>query len=386
MAGIYVHIPFCLSRCAYCDFYSTTRPQRADDYLVALSQEMQARRQEPLSEGVAASVPFHTVYLGGGTPSVLTVAQMETLMATLRNHYVVADDVEATVEMNPEDIVSGAYAADAHSLLALRMMFNRVSLGIQSFDDQLLSIIRRRHNSSHAIEAVHKLQDAGFTNISVDLIYGLPGQTLEMWERDLDKAFSLGIQHLSAYALIFEPGTAITRWRDEGKVQEADEETSVAMYDSLCRKARLEGFEHYEISNFARPGFASRHNSSYWNGVPYLGFGPGAHSYDGLRTRRANKPSLEAYMTSPACQAHQSIEYLTDEELYNETVLCGLRTSKGIDLEAVRRRFGADRLDYLLRMAKPYLQGGLLINTLQFLHLSELAVMTSDDIISSLMA
>ena len=226
------------------------------------------------------------------------------------------------------------------------------------------------------------LQAAGCDNISIDLIYGLPGQTMEMWERDLDIAFSLGIQHLSAYALSYEDGTLLTRWRDEGRIHEADDELSVAMYESLCQHAREAGFEHYEISNFALPGRHSRHNSSYWTGEPYLGFGPGAHSYDGKRTRRANTEGQGGGSWSWNC----SVEHLTPSDLYDEAVMCGLRTARGIDLNAIRSRFGQERLDYLMRMAKAHLRDGRLIEKDGHLCLTRQALMVSDDVMSDLMA
>lgn len=425
MAGIYVHIPFCKSRCAYCDFYSTTRAEMVDAYVVALCNDIALRRNEQLSEGVASEVAIQTVYFGGGTPSTLKRSQLSTILNCIYENYHVEPDAEVTLEMNPGEFGSTSFpslieeatdsSSNASEEIGLRHV-NRVSLGIQTFDDELLRLIRRRHDSGTALGTVLQLQAAGVDNISIDLIYGLPGQTLEQWQHDLKVAFSLGIQHLSAYALSYEPGTLISRWRDEGRVHEVDEELSVAMYSELCRRAREEGFEHYEISNFALPGYRSRHNSSYWQGTPYLGFGPSAHSYDGLRTRRANNPALDKYIQyyssiiGPAANNLQSskpssqpfrnapfaLECLTDAELFDEAVMCGLRTSQGIDLTMLGHRFGRDRLNALLQAAGPHLDAGRLILDYAspsapspfatHLRLAESAIMISDDIMSDLMS
>ena len=271
----------------------------------------------------------------------------------------------------------------------------------------MLRFLRRRHDAETAINAVGQLQEAGIHNISIDLIYGLPGQTMELWQRDLDIAFSLGIQHLSAYALSYEEGTALWHMRQQGSICETDEETMVNMYELLCQRAQAAGFDHYEISNFALPGFQSRHNSSYWTGTPYLGFGPGAHSYDGLSTRWSNHPDLDTYLaywgspTAPTVAtpagrvaggfpagspSPRSIEHLTEAERYDEFVMCGLRTRQGIDLEALEARFGHQRHAYLLRMAAPHLNAGTLALSGHHLHLTQKSLMTSDDVMSDLMA
>ena len=412
--GIYVHVPFCRSRCAYCDFFSTIREEMAASYVEALCREITARRHE------LPHAHVRTIYFGGGTPSLLSPALLRQVLETIYEHYDVDAEAEVTLEMNPDDwpfTVSPckdeevSAARDDSDLTALlhqgtagKGRFNRVSLGIQSFDDALLRLVRRRHDAATAIQVVRALQHEGIDNISIDLIYGLPGQTMAQWEHDLDTTFSLGVQHLSAYALSYESGTLLTRWRDEGLVREVTDEQSVKMYERLCQRAREAGFEHYEISNFARPGFHSRHNSSYWTGAPYLGFGPGAHSYDGLRTRRANRPTLDEYisywsspfaggldddLSTKLCEETVpvvTVERLTDDELYDEAVMCGLRTSRGIRLEDISKRFGPDRLSYLRRMAEPHLRTGHLVEEDGHLRLSESAIMISDDIMSDLMA
>ena len=372
MPGIYVHIPFCRSRCAYCDFFSTTRETEAEKYIHALCREMISRRDE------LPRAHVRTIYIGGGTPSLLSPTLLRRILDTIYAHYDVDEDAEVTMEMNPDDSFDFAQLRE----------IKRVSLGIQTFDDNLLRLIRRRHDSQTATRAVKTLQATGCDNISIDLIYGLPRQTLEMWEHDLDIAFSLGIQHLSAYALSYEPGTPLTRLRDSGQIHEADDELSVQMYERLCRRAQEAGFEHYEISNFALPGYHSRHNSSYWTGVPYLGFGPGAHSYDGERTRRANRPDLDAYI-----DARESVvvEHLSPSDLINEVIMCGLRTASGLDLDTFAHRFGSPCLDDLLHAAAPHLAAHRLIllqngeNNHTRLRIDEQAWMVADDIMSDLM-
>ena len=436
MAGLYIHIPFCKSRCIYCDFYSTTRVAEMADYVSVLCQEIRSRCHELVDDDGFARV--RTIYIGGGTPSLLSPQQLARIFKVIHDNYVVEADAEVTVEMNPEDSVN----------LAQQREINRISLGIQTFDNDLLRFLRRRHSAERAVEAVRVLQKAGIRNISIDLIYGLPGQTLQQWEHDLDVAFSLGVQHLSAYALSYESGTQLWQLRQHGRVEEVADELSVEMYRRLCERARKAGFEHYEISNFALPGYHSRHNSSYWTGEAYLGFGPGAHSFDGVRTRRANTPDLGKYIEDPPltlpcrervecleghspspqplpcrvgsshfegqAQGRQtsqpaannadarsneitpslqgragggsSIEILSDSELYDEMVMCGLRTRCGIDLQHLLDRFGQQRYDYLLRCAHSHLTAGRLTITDGHLHLKESALMISDDVMSDLMA
>lgn len=400
MAGLYFHIPFCRSRCAYCDFFSTTREHESAAYVAALRRELVCRRSE------LAGVRVHSIYIGGGTPSVLSPTLLGQLLDDACAYYDVADDAEVTMEMNPDDVarqlpflcrrLAGEGKADKRGDgsddgsavgTASALAVNRLSLGVQTFDDALLSLIRRRHDSEGAIHAVKKLQAAGFRNISIDLIYGLPGQTMAQWEHDLDIAFGLGVQHLSAYALSYESGTLLTRWRDEGRIQEVEDSLSVDMYRCLCQRAREAGFEHYEISNFALPNYASRHNSSYWDGTPYLGFGPAAHSYDGRRTRRANSPDLDAYIKQCAADGNMAeTEHLSDAALYDEAVMCGLRTARGIDLSLMSHRFGAERRAYLLRQADRHLAAHHLVIADGHLRLTEAAIMISDDIMSDLMA
>ncbi len=368
MAGIYIHVPFCKSRCIYCDFYSTTDlSSQAEAYVTALRREMNMRRGE-LSE-----VPVETLYVGGGTPSSLPVPLLTDLLNSVADIYPLAEGAEVTVEANPDDVTDEWLSA------LRRTPVNRLSMGVQTFDDTLLHRLRRRHNSRQATEAVERCLAAGYTNLSIDLIYGLPGQTETMWEDDVRHALSLGVTHLSAYALSYEDGTPLTRMRDEGSIRETDEEVSLAMYRRLMELTDEAGWQHYEISNFCRSGFHSRHNSSYWQGVPYLGFGPAAHSFDGQRTRRWNLANLRDYIQTE-CAPHEC-EHLTDDELYDEYIMTRLRTSDGIQID----QLSPSRRDYCMTMAEKHLKRGMLTLKDGKLRLTRHGIFVSNDIISDLM-
>lgn len=358
MAGIYLHFPFCASRCVYCDFYSTTQVGKSKAYVKALCNELKLRSGYLSSNG--QSLPVETVYWGGGTPSTLGTGLMEEVFDTLYATFPVVQDAEITLEANPDDLSAEKIKAFS------KLPFNRLSMGIQTFSDDKLTFLNRRHTGQQAIDAVKACQDAGFDNISIDLIYGLPGQTAGQWEDDLDVAIGMNIQHLSAYALIYEEGTRLWEMRKKRIVEEADEETSLQMFDLLIDKLLNAGFEHYEISNFARKGCRSRHNSSYWKGIPYLGCGPSAHSYDG-RNRQWNTPNLELYLREVGCCASPEDfmeaawiekEQLSTAERYNDLVVTALRTCEGIDLSSLRHSFGDSFAAYCLRNAAPHLQKG----------------------------
>ena len=318
VAGFYIHIPFCKKRCLYCDFFSTTLLERRAEYVAALIKEIHARKNE-------ADEPIRTIYLGGGTPSTIEAQDIQRLLEAVDTK----EAEEVTMELNPGD-------ATPEYLRALKTIgINRLSIGIQSFQDDLLRLIGRRHNAAQAIEAVQMAQAAGFDNLSIDLMYALPTQTMEQWKADIETALRLGIQHISCYGLMYEEGTTLTQMRDKGELTPIDEETENAMYDYLCARLKEAGFAHYEVSNFALPGYEAKHNSSYWNGTPYIGVGAGAHSYVG-RVRSWNASDVEAYIRG---EAERESETLTDEELYNERIMLGLRTSQGIsEATSVRSR------------------------------------------------
>lgn len=370
--GLYVHIPFCQSRCIYCDFYSTVGGSALRRrYVDALCAELRARRPDFPAE------PPGTVYIGGGTPSQLSAGELEQLFGAVEACCAPADGAEVTLEANPDD-VTPAFAA-----LLARLPVNRVSLGIQTFDDDLLRLLRRRHSAAQARTAVERLHSAGLSNLSIDLIYGLPGQTLKTWDADLDAAFALPVVHLSAYSLMYEDGTPLSRMLKEGRVAEADEELSRAMFGRLMDRCEQEGMEHYEISNFARPGFVSRHNSSYWAGIPYLGIGAAAHSFDG-RDRRFNLPDLQAYMASPGNPPHE-VETLTEDERADELVMTALRTRRGLSLSDFALRHGEVACRKLLADAAPHLRRGWLVNRDGRIALTRSGLFVSDTVMSDLM-
>lgn len=367
MSALYIHIPFCQSRCIYCDFYSQTDLSLREAYVDALCQEIHERLHEPPS----------TIYLGGGTPSQLTTPQLRRLFQAIAETAPWPKETEITLEANPDDL-SPTRLAELRAL-----PINRLSLGIQSFNDERLRFIHRRHTAQQAIAAVYECHKAGFTNLSIDLIFGFPGQTLKEWEADLNQALSLPITHLSAYALSYEEGTPLTRMLQRGEVVEVDEQVSVDMYNLLCDKLSTAGFRHYEISNFCRPGFHSRHNSAYWTEVPYLGIGAGAHSYGG-HTRSWHPASISTYINNVRARAREA---LTPAQRFDERILTRLRTAEGLDLGRVAADFGEAWLADLLRQARPHLQAQRLCLSLDgtTLTLTRAGILVSNDILSDLM-
>ena len=343
VAGIYIHVPFCQGRCIYCDFYSTTEGEEwKSRYVDALLAELRMRRDElPLAR-------VHSIYIGGGTPSQLPVKALSGILNEVCRLFPVDSDAEVTVEANPDDVTPEWLAALSHTPV------NRLSMGVQSFDDALLRLIRRRHTAQQAVCAVEQAARHGISNVSIDLIYGLPTQTMEQWQADVHQALALDVQHLSAYSLSYEEGTPLWRMLEQGRIEEADEELSLCMYEHLIDSTRAAGFAHYEISNFCRPGRHSQHNSAYWHGVPYLGFGPGAHSYDGMRTRRWNLSDLKGYVQAAGSMPPHQSEVLTDDELYDETVMTRLRTSDGLSLDLLTAAYRA----YCMAQAEPHLRAG----------------------------
>lgn len=368
MAGIYVHIPFCARRCIYCGFFSTVREVEAARYVNALCMELEQRRD------YLQAAPVTTLYFGGGTPSRLTPQQIGQVIDRIRSLFGTSQLAELTVECNPDDITPGY-------ITALRASgVNRVSMGVQTFNDDLLRFLGRRHTARQAMDAVAICHNADIDNVSIDLMYGLPGQTPQIQQQDLQTATSLPVQHISSYCLSYEEGSPLDSLRKQKRIIPADDDTCAAMYDRMCTHLRDAGFEHYEISNFCRPGFRSRHNSSYWDGTPYLGVGAGAHSYNG-QTRQCNPNDLDAYMTgieqeSPAFQ----IEHLTPTDLYNEKLMLSLRTAQGLNLSTLSI---PDRLS-VLKSAESLISQGLLSQENNHLTIPESHFFISDTIISTL--
>ena len=373
MAGIYIHVPFCKTRCAYCDFYSTTLSELKSRYIDAVCQELLDRVTYLLGE------PILTIYLGGGTPSQLDGDELKKLFYHINKVYGLRDCQEITLEANPDDLT------EEYVEMLASLPFNRISIGIQTFHEPTLKLIGRRHTAQQAIEAVRRCQDYGFDNISIDLIYGLPGETPEIWEQDLQTAFNLNVQHISAYHLTYEQGTRLWEMLQRHDIKEIDEDTSVELFRILCKEMQQAGFEHYEISNFARPGYRSRHNSAYWHEVHYLGCGPGAHSFDGI-SREWNVASLANYIMAIE-NGHRDFERerLDVDTRYNEFIMTRLRTCEGFSLTDLKQRFGKTYHDYCLRLATPFIRQGLLIQEYNTLRLSREGIFVSDDIICDLM-
>ena len=371
MAGLYIHIPFCKKRCIYCDFYSGVDTSQKARYIRALAMEWESRRSE-LGES-----SIDTVYLGGGTPSQLTISELKSLFDRLSG-IDWGRCKEVTIEVNPDDLTE-SYIEGLTSL-----PINRISMGIQSFEDSDLSFLNRRHTSLQAVEAVKLCQASEFDNLSIDLIYGLPGQTLESWAKNIEMAISLKVPHISAYNLIYEQGTVLYRLLQEGKVEECDDDLALQMFDLLIDRLTCEGFEHYEISNFALPGCYSRHNTAYWQNVPYLGIGASAHSYDGY-TRSWNVADLRAYCDKieSGCMAY-TVEPLSRDDLYNDLVMTSLRTMWGLDLNKVKSLYGNDRYLYCLKQADGYIRSGHLNLTGECLRLTRKGLFISDAIMSDL--
>ena len=373
MAGIYIHIPFCKKRCIYCDFFSTTQSEKKSTYIHALCQELDMRKDYLEGEDI------ETIYLGGGTPSQLTQKELEEIFSSLYNIYKVKENAEITLEANPDDLTPEYI----HMLRTLPI--NRISMGIQTFQEETLKLLHRRHTAQQAIEAVKHCREAGFQNISIDLMYGLPGETLETWKEDLQQAIALHPEHISAYHLIYEEGTALWKLREQNQVEEADEDLSVTLFKTLIEELTHAGYEHYEISNFCLPGLHSRHNSSYWTGKKYLGCGPSAHSFNGT-SRQWNVASLDKYIQSiQQGELDYEIEELDIYTRYNDFVITTIRTHWGMSLSHLRSTYGENLYQYCLRMAKPHLEQGVLEIKEDTLKLTKEGIFISDGIMSDLL-
>ena len=375
MAGVYVHIPFCASRCSYCDFYSTLRLAEAGErYVEAVVAEARLR------SGELHSAAVKTLYLGGGTPSQLPLPLLEHLINGLRASIDLTAVEEFTIEANPDDVTPEWCAAVAE------LGVNRVSMGVQSFEDDILRFIGRRHTARQAVDAVANLRESGIMNISIDLIFGLPGQTVDSWTQSVEQAIDLAPQHISAYGLTYEEGTRLWHQRERGEVLEVPEEQCLEMYRILVDRLQAAGYVHYEISNFAMPGYHSRHNSSYWDDTPYLGLGAAAHSYD-CCVRRYNPHDLKQYIDKVnAGQPAYEQEELTRWERYDERVMLGLRTARGVDADRLRHDFGNEAWQHFIREAQRHIEvGNLRVTDDNRYVLTRDGIMLSDTVIRDLM-
>lgn len=373
MAGIYIHIPFCKKRCIYCDFYSSTDNRLVDKYIDALCIEIESRLHEIDKNNIT------TIYIGGGTPSQLSATQLGEIINFIKSKIDFSLIEEFTIEVNPDDVTND-YIKEC-----ITFGINRVSMGIQSFVDEELKIINRRHDSYQAIKAIETIKSAGISNISIDLIYGLPLQTIESWIYSIQKAIEMNVPHISCYNLSYEEGTALYRMREKGEIKECDEDSCIEMYDILVKMLADTDFEHYEISNFAKRGYYSRHNSNYWNLTPYLGLGASAHSFDGS-IRRYNPSSIQKYTSNIS---ESGIAYEEEQETlyeqFNEYIMINLRTMWGVNTQKVKTIFGEELRNHLIKYSRRFIESGDLKEKENTIVLSEKGIMLSDYIIRTLM-
>lgn len=370
MAGLYIHIPFCESRCIYCGFYSTTLSTLQERYVEAVCKEMELRKEE-------CSESIETIYLGGGTPSTLSGAALERLFLYINKVFLNDRDtqsMEITMECNPDDVCREGFL--------LPKMVNRVSMGAQTFSDDRLRFLHRRHSADEVRKAVQRLRSLGVGNISLDLMFGFPQETLADLNYDLEEILRLGVDHISAYSLMYEEGTPLHRMRAQGKVSEIDEELSLQMYERLIQGLEEAGFEQYEISNFARPGFRSRHNSSYWQRVPYIGIGAAAHSFNGRDVRSWNMSDIRRYIDAiEKGERPADAETLDEPTQYDDLIATAMRTREGVDLRMLKPKYR----EHLLRTSERFVDGGLLQLNDHHLHLTKAGLYISDGILSELM-
>ncbi len=377
MAGLYFHIPFCKTRCLYCDFFSSTSMQEKEYYVNALCRELN------LQKNYLEGEPVSTIYFGGGTPSQLSPKDLREILKTVTDLFQQdqknPEIREITLEANPDDITL------SYLDVLIGLGFNRISIGIQSFQDRELRFLNRRHDAAAAIQAVRNCQSAGFTNISIDLMYGLPGQTLETWEENLKQAIALNVQHISAYHLIYEEGTPLFRLLEKGEIVPVDEELSVRMFECIIDRLAEAGFEQYEISNFARRGYRSRHNSSYWDGTHYLGIGASAHSYNG-KSRQWNIASIPSYINEiNQGKIPMEPEEINHQSAYNDYIITRMRTREGVNLKELIRLFGEDKKIFCLKQAHKHIENKALALDEDRLHLTREGIFVSDGIMSDLM-
>jgi len=348
MAGIYLHIPFCRKACHYCNFHFSTQLQLLDEMAAALIKEAEMRRHETTEK-------IQTIYWGGGTPSLLSTDNLHKILETLYQYYPIDENIEMTLEANPDDITKEK-ASEWKSI-----GINRFSIGIQSFDDQNLAWMNRAHNASQSQTCINIIRDAGFENFSIDLIYGTPGQTLAAWEKEIDIALDKKIPHLSCYALTIEEGTALQHLIEQGKREAVNTDEQSDRFNLLVEKITDAGYHHYEISNMALPGFESQHNSAYWEGSPYLGFGPSAHSFNGKKRSWNIAHNIDYIRSIKEGNIPSTAEELTELDLLNEYIMTSLRSSKGLNKSRILNQWGEDKLKAIaMEMKKSMMVGHVL--------------------------
>ncbi|MCX6325576.1 MAG: radical SAM family heme chaperone HemW [Bacteroidia bacterium] len=373
MAGIYIHTPFCKKLCFYCDFYHIISSDDNSAFVDALLKEALLRKNYLGTETVT------TIYFGGGTPSVFSITELDTILNHINKLFRVEGNCEITIELNPDDV-------NSDYLRGLKKLnINRISLGIQSWRDSDLKMLNRRHDSAQATMALRETFKAGFENVTIDLIYGIPGMSQKEWASNLDFSFSFDIKHLSAYHLTIEPGTVFGKMLEKGLIAEIDEEESNSLFNILIEKAESAGFIHYEISNFGKPSYFSIHNSNYWKQIIYLGLGPSAHSFNGY-SRQWNICDLKGYIKSVNTgKSFFESEKLDSKARFNEYIMTSLRTMWGIDLEYIERTFEKEGYDYVVNLAGKFRDYGLMKHDKNTLVLTNQGKMISDNIISEFM-
>jgi oxygen-independent coproporphyrinogen III oxidase len=373
MAGIYIHIPFCRKLCFYCDFYHIISSEDNLEFVDILLREAEIRQKYLENETVS------TIYIGGGTPSVLSIKELDKILTRIKELFIVEKMSEITIEINPDD-VTPEYLDGIKNL-----NINRISLGVQSWRDSDLKMLHRRHDSAQAGQALKNIFNAGFDNVTIDLIYGIPGMTMQEWASNLDIAFSFDIKHLSAYHLTIEPGTVFGKMLEKGHLAEIEEEESNIQFNKLIEKAEAAGFIQYEISNFGKPGYFSIHNSNYWKQVNYLGLGPSAHSFNGF-SRQWNIRDLKKYTTLiNAGKSFFEREELDTKARFNEYIMTSLRTMWGVDLDYLEKTFEKEGYDYVVNLSRKFTEYGLMILDKKNLILTNQGKMISDNIISEFM-
>ncbi|SDJ82266.1 radical SAM family heme chaperone HemW [Chryseobacterium jejuense] len=370
---IYIHIPFCKQKCSYCNFHFSTSLNFKDEMLRAMKTEIQLRKDELQNRSLKS------LYFGGGTPSILSVDEINSLIDEVLHHFSFEKDIEITLEANPDDL-------DKNFLKQLAgTPVNRLSIGTQSFFEEDLKLMNRAHTASEAEGSIKRAQDFGFENLSIDLIYGSPTSNLEIWKENLHKTIALEVPHISSYALTVEPKTALDNWISKGKVKSPKEEEQNREFYYLSDFLKDHGFEHYEVSNFAKPGFYSRHNSSYWKYQEYLGIGPSAHSYNGFDVRSWNVANNQQYIKKLNTKLlAKEEEILSKEDQFNEMIMIGLRTIWGVDLNSLKNKFDDRFLEYFQNEIRQKVEEGILVIENNHLKIPEKHWFMADGIASDL--
>jgi oxygen-independent coproporphyrinogen-3 oxidase len=372
LAGIYIHIPYCKQACSYCDFYFTTSLSSKPKFIEAILKEIE------LQKNFFSGQQIKTIYFGGGTPSMLSKSELNSMLKAIHENFAVDPEAEITLEANPDNLIQ------SYLYELLEIGVNRLSVGLQSFKDLELVEMNRSHNAKQSIECIKMAQETGFKNISVDFIYGTPWTSEAEWMDQLDEVIKLNIQHISCYQLTIEEKTVLHHKIKTGVLAQPDDERTEKQFLILIKKLRDAGFVHYEISNFGLPGYFSKHNSSYWKNIPYLGLGPSAHGYNGT-SRFANMRNIHAYCEAINLEKKWFIvEQLTPKDIYNDYVLTGLRTVFGVELPLIEKKLDQSFVNYFQRKAQPFIESGEIIKEGYVYRLKEESFLFADRISSEL--